>query len=74
MTPDDVLRDMESRVTLLRLIRTRCEFVGPRATAAAPNDARQCMLTRVRSRNHDCAEMKPFTVLLMARELRSWMM
>jgi len=25
------------------------------------------MLTRVRSRNHDCAETKPFTLLLMAR-------
>jgi hypothetical protein len=38
------------------------------------NNARQHMLTRVRSRNHDCAETKPFTVLRMARGLRSWTM
>ena len=33
-----------------------------------------CMLTSVRSMNHDCGEMKPFTLGLMARGLRSWTM
>ena len=31
----------------------------------------QCMLTKVRSVNHDCADTKPCTFLLIARGLRS---
>jgi hypothetical protein len=32
---------------------------------------RYCMLTSVRSTNHDCGETKPLTLVLIARGLRS---
>jgi hypothetical protein len=40
----------------------------------ADRNVRQRMLTSVKSRNQDCGGTNPFTVLLIARGLRSWTM